>query len=885
MKIMQTNMELDAELFPYILARIAGGPMQELTQLRLCQTPIILEQIAVVQLEIDQAKEALSDELHSLVAAIENSLQRNAVIRLRRDIYNERLDALPTGCEQLLASAQILRLKTYVTLCKKKRRLLAEGEACFEKECHQSKRNFHKLLQKPNLQNGILLSSNSLSKSLEAYLRKQDKPLPKVERSLMQYLSRMYTKPSPLSTFTSLAIAKLSKDLAGRSVKTDAVTKSHIGLNHYLFHYLIGLLVQNSEIRSHLGVRLNQTIRLDGEQFVFVANNFNRESVQRIRRTPALQAIGGVMQTGGRWTQGKLVQGLGTKQFTNTSSKALGSYIDTLLSYGFLEYDLGIQGVDTDWDQKLAKLVKQTLPPYPYLADLCNTLRYLRSATKQYETATPQKRAALLTNAFTKFRDTCLNLHIVAGLPEVERSSFTDGVVEKSARKGRAKRNSTFTVEYDTAFKFQPRDLWYEDTYQSAQAAIPLEIQASLTVLGNLLSRLGRLDECIEDLYRITDFFKQRYGTSARVDLLQFYEAYYRDEKARKRTERTPGLSLASYRKRKKRYLDVFMANTKSRIDGKHTVEIVHRDIAHMDVITSASFGAYFQIIAGRSGTQQLVINSTVPGFGNMYSRFLLQFGSQVTRAFREWNTRGSEAVLLAEPADASVFNANLHPNLMPYVITSSGSYTALPPGQRIPVTDIEVMYRQLDDRVILFHKKKQKEIIAFDMAFGPGPTRARLYEFLSYFMPGPHHHTHTLVDYINRAIKKNSDKDKAAIIILPRIVYEGSIILQRKTWEVPYGQLVTRSPGENEWEYFRKVDNWRRQLGMPDEVFVRLGPDKPQYIDFANPFLVVLLEKMGTHVTVDTRLTIGEMTPNTEQIATVYGQKRATEFLSQWYS
>lgn len=72
-----------------------------------------------------------------------------------------------------------------------------------------------------------------------------------------------------------------------------------------------------------------------------------------------------------------------------------------------------------------------------------------------------------------------------------------------------------------------------------------------------------------------------------------------------------------------------------------------------------------------------------------------------------------------------------------------------------------------------------------------------------------------------------------------PRISV-GRFTIVRQTWRVDVaGKPFTRPAGE--FESYRAVDSWRRSLGCPDRVYVKLpGEVKPFYVDFSSPISVL---------------------------------------------
>ncbi|HSX08930.1 MAG TPA: lantibiotic dehydratase [Candidatus Saccharimonadales bacterium] len=875
-------MKNTVKLFPYALARIAADPFTEFEKLNLRRTPRIITSLEKIQTEIDHSKETLSEDLHTFIATVADGKKRNLLIQMRRDIHNERFTFLPTQFKKTLPSTILKEINQYLILQEKKQKLLHAGEVSFEKEKKQSKKIFLKLIKKKQFYNGILLSSDTLPESLKAYLKEKEKPLPKIERSLIKYLSRMYTKPSPFSTFTSLAYATFSGEDLFASTHKDISQKSHLELNHFLFNYICGFLIQNKNIRKYLKIRLNSTLYFSDNQYVFIANNYNRESIQRINHTSALEAILHILQKKEIWTYSELTNQLLTEVFTTVSQKEMEEYIDNLLLYGFVEYDFGISGMDYDWDKKFITFIEPLIKPFPYLLDLKKMLVLLKNASKKYAQSNSKERERILRETFRQIKQTFLLLHTAAELPEKERNSFNNGMSpeEKDKKKKHKKNDELFTFEYDTTFALKPINMWYEDSTAPSQFHLATSVQETLATFSQLLSYMGPFDSCSESLLEYTDFFKRNYKETDNIDLLAFYEKYYREMKDKKKKEINKLIKIKG--KRAKELLHTVDTRWRRRRANDGTIVLYNSDFTDIPQNTEhASYGSFFHLMSGSDGEPMIIVNSVIPGFGKMYSRFLVNFPGELTQTIREWNEKIEKDALLAEVTDSSVFNANLHPHLMPYQITSPGTHRTLPLEKVIAMADIEIVYRKSDNRIHLFHKKQGKEIFIFDLGFQGNGGRSGIYNFLSKFTIGSHHHIDALVKHINDKFK---NKGESNVFIKPRIIYENRIVLQRKGWNIKNHALPLRQVQESDWSYLQKVETWRKKIGLPDEIFVRHTNDKPQYINFTNPFLITLFEKVIEKMKEKDMVKIEEMLPASKDLFSTNGKKYVTEFLAQWY-
>lgn len=101
-----------------------------------------------------------------------------------------------------------------------------------------------------------------------------------------------------------------------------------------------------------------------------------------------------------------------------------------------------------------------------------------------------------------------------------------------------------------------------------------------------------------------------------------------------------------------------------------------------------------------------------------------------------------------------------------------------------------------------------------------------------------------------------------------PRISV-GRFTISRQTWRVDVaGESFTRPAGE--FELYQAVQRWRRSLGCPDRIYVKLPNEvKPLYLDFASPVLVLsflaVLRSALNKSNGSTEITVSEALPAPE--------------------
>ncbi|MGC4896679.1 thioesterase domain-containing protein [Micromonospora sp. DT31] len=108
-----------------------------------------------------------------------------------------------------------------------------------------------------------------------------------------------------------------------------------------------------------------------------------------------------------------------------------------------------------------------------------------------------------------------------------------------------------------------------------------------------------------------------------------------------------------------------------------------------------------------------------------------------------------------------------------------------------------------------------------------------------------------------------------AAAPYTPRITVD-RLVVARQTWRTTVGEsglsLVT-----SEQDRFLAVRDWRRGLGLPEQVYVKLGTEtKPCFVDLASPGFAAMLCAMVRAARVDggddVSLTVSEMLPGPDQ-------------------
>lgn len=103
-----------------------------------------------------------------------------------------------------------------------------------------------------------------------------------------------------------------------------------------------------------------------------------------------------------------------------------------------------------------------------------------------------------------------------------------------------------------------------------------------------------------------------------------------------------------------------------------------------------------------------------------------------------------------------------------------------------------------------------------------------------------------------------------------PRVTID-RMVVSRETWRTTVGESGLAATGLSEADGYLTARRWRRSIGVPDQVFVRLGTEtKPCYVDLTSPAHVASLRHMCRSARTaggdGTSLVVTEMLPNLEQ-------------------
>jgi len=885
-------------IFPYVIVRLS--PFSA-TKLNLFHSFSIIEKIKHLN-EFDESitflRQEICSKLHSHISLTADDNERQFLLNLKRSVFNGRQFSsifpflIPQHIQVdinnlLLANAD--RLGVFENL-----------SFLYPQKKIEEKRYLKEMARSEVLTKGLLLSSNNLLKRLETYSRTSPdlhkKKERQTEQGLLRYFTRTCLKTTPFSSFTSLSLGTI-KDF---SLKEDCFSKSiagnlppqrsHTRLNNFILKYLILHFANIPEIYEQFGLRINPTLRIKEGCYFFLLNVNNNESFQTIAVEPQIDYI---IEFVNKCTSDipiyELINQIIKEEKIDADFDELSAFLNRIVSYGLLEIDWKVSGSDPHWDNMLCKLFLDFSRKTVLCEKIHETLSNLRLFCELYVDADTTSRSEILNNAVVCLSDLCEQLKKVLILDNDTSNE------------------SSFRQQLPGPFPFKMENIFLEDTSIDGQIELNhsevIEIANCATKMIAKMELFDNRQAFKETLY---DFFCKKYLNINEVDFLQFYEDLSREGLLLNKNILANFGKETDSEKLKDKWQEIFIDELKKK---QNTDSVI---ICITDELLSAvnhRLGYMPRDIDGRSYTMmiqpsrsrevrnnklQVFLFSVATGYGKMTGRYYYMFDPIVHQKQFEYNTTHKSEGVVAELTDANYFNANLHFAGTEVEISSSGSQNNQPLEKQISAKELLIL--KSGSTLTLVDRKSRKNILPIDLGLQALSERSHLYQLLDKFSPA------TQIGYYPICFGVNyecGNIDKEGIIRCPRIVYEDQLIIQRRSWTIPFNKIPLRKQSESDLDFFIRVNAWRSHHLLPTYGFItlwirnkiytdhdvlkRLKHDdyKPQYMDFTSPIMLLLFEKMTLNIS--DSLYIEEMWPDYDHLIKFSEQSHACEMQIQW--
>ena len=520
------------------------------------------------------------------------------------------------------------------------------------------RRQFQKLLSNEVLGRGLPLSSLSIYQRLQQYLNKSPEAFRKkewqTERSALQFISRIVAKTSPFSTFTTLSVQSLVDP--GFQIEAG----SQVRINNYILAYLQALLESIPGFYHQLRIKVNPSLRLQNGQLTFLLNSQNLESLQQIEQSPVLEALLELME-GKRKTFAQLLEK--ALKYIDADQAQVEAYLLQLLQYGLIEWDWGLSGRDVQWLLKLQSYLSYCAE-FPLQAEIVDLLKHLQVQQTSLAQAAGEQRSQILPATAQKLK-AFFDQHHQETDPEMADPT-------------------TFTRIQVGAFHFKAEKLFYEDVSSHHDPVL------SESAVEPLINRLDRLICLLDPLYTspwktaVARHFEEHYPDATKVDLLRFYDSFFRQRITPGEEPATPhldeildGLEAGNYFDPSKGECRISLEDLEDLLPPSSPSTVAHSQ--------GPTHAAMLQFCQAENEPLIAFVESNFLGNGKMMGRFLHLFPERVVHTVRKWNRQMQVGEIWVENVDASYFNANLYPTLLAWEVASPGSQNLLLPHSANP--------------------------------------------------------------------------------------------------------------------------------------------------------------------------------------------------------
>ncbi|WP_411117486.1 lantibiotic dehydratase [Streptomyces sp. 058-1L] len=876
-----------AGIRPAFMVRVAGLPVESVQELRCPQSRRWADEVLDESAQLRLLAEKAGDQLHDLIGGSDDEPLRRALLKLRRDIFNNRLPATASADRVLdrvhsLDPAAASTLADWLTGRRALDGQLGAGAGLLAAETGRSREALRALAGHERLRRGLLLASPALDAQLDAY-RKQtpaagarpDKKQRKIERSLLSYVYRTACKTSPFSTFTGVALGSLGGS-GGLRLRVEEEWRTQARLNVVALGRLADAVIADPARRADLPVapasgwgRDDDRVRYvrrwvtAGDDDTAVTFDAVKDRLFFLRRSGTLDRLLTLFEerSGTVLRYGDLVEWLARDQ--GAAREECEQYLGALLDVGMVQVPcLRTEVHDTDPLRAFQGALRGLERPW---ADrLADRLEEPARCVERFADASADERRALLDA-------------LRAGLRAVQ---------EEELGADRAKVPQTLLYEDAAAgahTEFDP-DAWQElaagplAAVERVLPAFDLTLPQRITFEGFFLARYGRGGRC-DDLLKLVhdfheDFFDQYMTFTATRTAYDADGAYVPEVnwlglgrlRALDTARRTFTARMAALREAagpgaaELRVDDTFLAEVAAELDGLAT------DFAPM---------SHHLQIADRPGDPLVVLNRSYGGVSFPFSRFTELFDGLDERLFAGTEAIVPEGAVLAEVTGGPVTsNLNLHGRLTPYEIVCPGERGTLDAEFRISLDDLHLIHDPEAGRLVLRSARLDREVIPVYLGYLVPLALPELPRTLLLLSP-------TSMAPLNVwAGVPEGAPDEGGVTTRPRVRH-GSLVLSRRSWSAPASALPLHRAGAPEDGWFLDWHAFRREHGLPDRVFATVSDTgargatgaKPQYLDFDSPLSLSAFEALIK--TPQARVVFREALPDEDALHTVSGHGR----------
>ncbi|MDB4917051.1 MAG: lantibiotic dehydratase [Gemmatimonadetes bacterium] len=808
---------------PAFLVRYAGVPMNRLTGLTSAMIRGLLVEVLQADSGIAQRQEQVSQLLFAAVGEATEREQRRGLLALRRAIFTERpVSARVAAWTTTLAIGDRTIIEQQILALARREQLVARIDECWSNEVNLWRAKFRAQLHDVDYVLSLQLATPGLASVLEQYLVEpplgRGGSLTQVERGLLRYFSRMATKSTPFARFCAVGRGAFDRSpLVGSAqlIGTPTEKTTRVRLNKRLFDLFWRAAISVPELSRGLPVLWNETVEERGSKWILLTRTGVQETFRHIESNELLHYIRRqVINANGRRTIESLVEGFLADATLEASKEEATAFCEGLVRLGLLRYSHGIPELEADWEEPLAGVLERTGNALGI--DLGSTLRSLRRQADQLACSDKVRRPVGIEAMKQALLDTFADQRIARPLPSepivwedatasaTMSLSGTCAPLEKLAELAelllpmsethalQATLRQFFENRYGTAVDRVPVLEFYEEFYRH-HFKHHLEVEQGLSTQERML---------LQGAYNLQNPFNLesvRRVHTARESLCELLRA---------RWESNPAASEIVLRR------DDVLGCSKTlppeTLDG--------RSIAVFATPAFSATESNLQQLYVRGA-------ECFAGYGKYYSRFLDLLPGDFLAQVRADNEGNSNEWQFAEIEADGAFNGNLHPSLVRtsirYPLSASGtSGTVIDCGHLCVTRDTSDA-----NALCLLNTTTDARVIPLDLGFLNPRMRPPLFQLLARFGLPTMGFIRLPDTWLRAPQALATQEVPLTIQYRPRVTYEGVVAISRRQWMVPRALWPVRRAGEAEPQYFVRLARWRTLHGIPERVYVRVIP------------------------------------------------------------
>ncbi|MFB6988456.1 lantibiotic dehydratase [Streptomyces sp. NPDC056178] len=873
---------------PRFMLRVAGLPVESVRALRCPRSRHWADEVLHATERSRADGERLGDLLHALIGGSEDEALRRALLRLRRDVFNNRLPGTEAADHALalvreLDTATGTALAAWLTGRRRLDEQRAAGRALLAEETGLAREALRRLAGEERLRKGLPLASPALDAQLDAYTRSDagavpDKKRRKIERSLLSYLYRTACKTSPFSTFTGVALGTFDESAGDRglAVRIDEEWAGLLRLNVVAVGRLAQAVIADPVRRADLPVapasgwgRDDDRVRYvrrwttQGDEDTAVTFDAVKDRLFFLRRSGTLERLLGLFEERGTLRYGELADWLAEDQDAGEAECA--HYLQALLDLGMVQVPcLRTEVHDTDPLRAFQKSLRGL--DRPWADRLAAELDAPASRVERFADAGPAERRALMAELRAE-----LSAVQVTELG-MDRARIPQTLLYEDVAAGRRAELSAAAWEGLAAGPL--------GAVERVLPAFDLTLPQRVTFKGFFLARYGQGGRC-DDLLKLVhdfheDFFDQYMSFTAKRTAFDPDGNYVPEENWLS----LPQLkALDTARQAFVERMRALWSAWEKTGDGSGEIHVdadvldeVAGELASLE--TEFSPLAHHVQIVDRPADPLVVLNRSYGGVSFPFSRFTHLFDGLDEQLLAATAGLVPEGAVLAEVTGGPVTsNLNLHGRLTEYEIVCPGERGTLPAPHRIHLDDLYLVHDRAADRLVLRSTRLGKEVVPVYLGYLVPLALPELPRTLLLLSP-------TSMSPLNVWGGVPEGAPDGGVTRRPRVRH-GSVVLSRRSWSAPATVLPLRGPGTGEDAWFLGWHAFRRAHGLPDRVFATVADSgargatggKPSYVDFDSPLSLSAFEAL---IRSDgARVVFREMLPDEDGLHTFSGRGR----------